>query len=172
MSCPRWSFISIALIHQNKFSSLAPGRCYLELVIFKLISGAFAVKLPSDECHETSLMIIVNASMLVQVMAWCRQATSHYLRQCWLRSMSPYVITRPQWVNFIHCVLLFQMCFPSTRRTVMSWWMTFSKSWWRSPLCLTPSWRTWDWRKRRPAPLWRCSYDSNRCSLLGLLLLT
>ena len=38
-------------------------------------------------------------SILVQVMAWCRQATSHYLSQCWPRSMSPYVITRPQWVN-------------------------------------------------------------------------
>ena len=24
------------------------------------------------------------------VMAWCRQATSHYLSQCWPRSMSPY----------------------------------------------------------------------------------
>ena len=34
----------------------------------------------------------------VQVMAWCRQATSHYLSQCWTRSMSPYGITRPQWV--------------------------------------------------------------------------
>ena len=32
-------------------------------------------------------------------MAWCRQATSHYLSQCWPRSMSPYGITRPQWVN-------------------------------------------------------------------------
>ena len=32
-------------------------------------------------------------------MAWCRQATSHYLRQCWRRSISPYDITRPQWVN-------------------------------------------------------------------------
>ena len=27
-------------------------------------------------------------STLVQVMAWCRQATSHYLSQCWPRSMS------------------------------------------------------------------------------------
>ena len=26
-------------------------------------------------------------STLVQVMAWCRQATSHYLSQCWPRSM-------------------------------------------------------------------------------------
>ena len=34
-------------------------------------------------------------------MAWCRQATSHYLSQCWLRSMSPYGVTRPQLVNCI-----------------------------------------------------------------------
>ena len=38
-------------------------------------------------------------STLVQVMAWCRQATSHYLSQCWPRSLSPYGITRPKWVN-------------------------------------------------------------------------
>ena len=33
-------------------------------------------------------------STLVQVMAWCRQATSHCLNRCW-----PYGNTRPQWVN-------------------------------------------------------------------------
>ena len=38
-------------------------------------------------------------STLVQVMAWCRQATSHYLNQCWPRSLSPYGVTRPQWVK-------------------------------------------------------------------------
>ena len=38
-------------------------------------------------------------STLVQVMVWCRQATKHYLSQCWSRSLSPYDITRPQWVN-------------------------------------------------------------------------
>ena len=32
-------------------------------------------------------------------MAWCRQATSHYLNQCWSRSMSPSGVTRPQWVT-------------------------------------------------------------------------
>ena len=32
-------------------------------------------------------------------MAWCHQATSHYLSQCWPSSMSPYGVTRPQWVN-------------------------------------------------------------------------
>ena len=34
-------------------------------------------------------------STLVQVMAWCRQATSHYLSQCWPRSLSPYGVTTP-----------------------------------------------------------------------------
>ena len=50
------------------------------------------MKLPSDECHDKST--------LVQVMAWCRQATSHYLSQCWPRSMLPNGVTRPQWVKF------------------------------------------------------------------------
>ena len=35
-------------------------------------------------------------STLVQVMAWCHQATSHYLSQCWPRSLSLYSVTRPQ----------------------------------------------------------------------------
>ena len=38
-------------------------------------------------------------STLAQVMAWCHQATSHYLNQCWPRSLSPYGFTRLQWVN-------------------------------------------------------------------------
>ena len=36
---------------------------------------------------------------LVQVMAWCHQATSHYLSQCWPRSLLPYGTIRPLWVN-------------------------------------------------------------------------
>ena len=38
-------------------------------------------------------------SALVQVMVWWRQATSHYLSQYWPRFMSPYGITRPQWIK-------------------------------------------------------------------------
>ena len=32
-------------------------------------------------------------------MAWCRQATSHYLSKCWPRPMSPYGVIRSQWVK-------------------------------------------------------------------------
>ena len=38
-------------------------------------------------------------STLVQVMAWCCQATSHYLNQCWPRSPMPYGVTGPQFIN-------------------------------------------------------------------------
>ena len=50
---------------------------------------------------------------LLQLMAWCCQATSHYLSQCWPSSVywpssvSPYGITRPQWVNHCHAEFIF-----------------------------------------------------------------
>ena len=44
-------------------------------------------------------------STLVQVMAWCHQATSHYLSQCWPRSLSPYGVTRPKWVKSRHWLI-------------------------------------------------------------------
>ena len=46
-----------------------------------------------------SLNLTDDKSTLVQVMAWCHQATSHYLSQCWPRSLSPNGVTRPQWVK-------------------------------------------------------------------------
>ena len=49
-----------------------------------------------------SLDLTDDKSTLVQVMAWCRQATSHYLSRCWLRPVSPYGVTRPQWVKNLY----------------------------------------------------------------------
>ena len=46
-----------------------------------------------------SLDFTDDQSTLVEVMAWCHQATSHYLSQCWPRYLSPYDVTRPKWVN-------------------------------------------------------------------------
>ena len=83
-------------------NSLAPGRFQFNFrqVIFKptLVNGGWEFSyeialrwMPLDLTDDTST--------LVQVMAWCRQATSHYLSQCWPRSMSAIGITRPQWVK-------------------------------------------------------------------------
>ena len=49
--------------------------------------------------------VINNSSLgthceMAQVMAWCRQATSHYLSQCWPRSTSPYGIASSQWIKW------------------------------------------------------------------------
>ena len=86
------------------FNSLAPGNFEWNFrhVIFKqiLVIDGWGIS-----CEIAliwmSLDFTDDQSTLVQVMAWCRQATSHYLSQCWPRSLSPYGITRPQWVNWV-----------------------------------------------------------------------
>ena len=67
-----------------------------------------------------SLDFTNDQSTLVQVMAWCRQATSHYLSQCWPTSLSPYGVTRPQCVNSLWpCHALWKHRFRSTLAQVM-----------------------------------------------------
>ena len=85
------------------FNSLAPGgfENIFQNVFFKLISWIDTL---SNSC-ETALRSMPqnpsdDKSTLVQVMAWCRQAASHYLSQCCPKSLSPYGVTRPQWVKY------------------------------------------------------------------------
>ena len=47
--------------------------------------------MPKHQIHDEST--------LVQVIAWCYQATSYYLSQCWPSLLSPHGVTRPQWVK-------------------------------------------------------------------------
>ena len=68
---------------------------YINLV---LLSGIFR------SLYDTTLRWIPrdftdDKSTLVQVMAWCHQASSHYLNHCWPSSVPPYGITGPQWVK-------------------------------------------------------------------------
>ena len=62
-------------------------------------------------------------STLDQVMAWCHQATSQYLSQCWSRSLSQYSVIRPQWVKV--CAILLKILVPimATRVTclIINW---------------------------------------------------
>ena len=64
-------------------------------------------------------------STLLQVMAWCHQATSHYLSHCW--SLSIYGVTRPQWVliNTVYSKIFLIFCNFSTLK-----WYRSSESWW------------------------------------------
>ena len=83
-------------------NSLAPGTFawHFRQVIFKqiLVIDGWGISCEISLIWM-SLDFTDDQSMLVQVMAWCHQATSHYLRQCWPRSLSPYCVTRPQWVK-------------------------------------------------------------------------
>ena len=84
-------------------NSLAPGRFEwnFRYIIFKLISVTDGWCISCKIALRWMPLDLTNDKpTLVQVMAWCRQATSHYLRQCWPRFMSPYGVTRPQWVNW------------------------------------------------------------------------
>ena len=55
---------------------------------------------------------------LVQVITWCLQGTSHYLSQCWPRSMSPCGIPRPQWVNMVKWNKMIQS-------SLLTWWSSW-----------------------------------------------
>ena len=48
---------------------------------------------------NTMILIDHGKSTLVQEMAWCHQATRHYLKQDWLRFPMQYGIIRPQQVH-------------------------------------------------------------------------
>ena len=98
------SWQEISYIYADFINSLAPGRYdnNFECVISEHM---LQIKFMSTYCEihiswmpETAFD---DEPTLVKVMAWCHQATSHYLSQCWPRSMSPYSITRPQWGKII-----------------------------------------------------------------------
>ena len=97
------------------FNSLVPGgfKWKFRLLISKLISAIDDWGISCEIARRwLSLDLTDDKSTLVQVMAWCHQATSHYLDYCWPSSLLPYGVTRPQWVNpqqgtCIHWCLIF-----------------------------------------------------------------
>ena len=86
----------------SHFNSWPPGKFErnFRYVIFQgiLVNDSWGIS-----CEIALIWMSVDftddQSTLVQVMAWCRQAASHYLSQCWPRSLMPYGVTRPQWVK-------------------------------------------------------------------------
>ena len=87
---------------ENKYqavNSIAPDICGSN---FKSIFLEYILQIKLMSTCENALRWMPQntfdvESILVQVMAWCHQATSHYLSHCWPISMSPYGVTRPHW---------------------------------------------------------------------------
>ena len=92
-----WTKLSTRYIH-----SLAPGRCgcNLKWFIFKLISMINILTIP---CNISFRWISQEhsgyLSTLVRVIAWCRQAPSHYQSHCRPCFMSPCGDNMPKWVK-------------------------------------------------------------------------
>ena len=82
---PRPKSIVINLLARGRFGSNFIG------VIFKRIIQKSSVSTCCEIVPRWMLQNLTNEnSTFVQVKAWCRQATSHYLRQLWPRFMSLY----------------------------------------------------------------------------------
>ena len=113
----KYGYKSVIKVHQGAYSicphfnSLFPGKFKwnLRYVVFKrnLVIGGWGISC-EIALIGMSLDFTDDQSTLVEVMAWCRQATSHYLSQCWPRSPMPYGVTRPQWVmwSYWHMIIL------------------------------------------------------------------
>ena len=87
-------------------SSLLIGPWEISIKFYKTnfqtnFSDSWSWYLSKIAVRWISLYISDDKSTLVQVMAWCRQATTHYLSQSWPRSLPPYDVTRPPWVNML-----------------------------------------------------------------------
>ena len=89
------------ILNVFKSTSLATGTSgrNLENIIFKQIIQ----KLTSTWCEIVFRWMPQNLvdgkSTFVQIMTWCRQVPSHYLNQCWLRSLSSWGVSGTQWVK-------------------------------------------------------------------------
>ena len=132
-------FILMCLKNSSRLiNSLANMRSEWDFrwVIFKLILMIDGWSISCEIILRwMSLDLTDEKSTLVQVMAWCHQATSHYLSQCWPRSMPPCGITMPQWVNPVYLPIssrIASLPLNNYRITPM-----LVKSNWRIPLKMT-----------------------------------
>ena len=89
----------VAAVWDFQPNSLAPVS-HFKTALFNLVLLIGFLRSSNDNASRwMSWDLTDDKSTLVRVMAWCRQATSHYLSQCWPSSTSPYGVTKPQWAN-------------------------------------------------------------------------
>ena len=97
-------YIHSHFLSYHQINSLASGRCdsYFKIVISKhMIRIKFMSTWVTLLSHVMPQNTVDEKSTFVLVMAWCRQATYLYLNLSWARSLSPYGVTWPQWVNIL-----------------------------------------------------------------------
>ena len=109
---PRRLYVNMIKTERNKAKHWAPAH------FFPLATSVITIYLthcPLENLHEILDMLfqtdfsdwwlrhpLWNCPNMNIIQHWCHQAISHYLSQCWLRSLLPYGVTRPQWVKPSH----------------------------------------------------------------------
>ena len=79
--------------------SHSPEEFFIALAIGLLLKSNTAINLILHSLAIRQDPIDDEKSTLVQVMACCCQAASHYLNQCRPKFTSPYDVTGPQWIK-------------------------------------------------------------------------
>ena len=99
-----------------KFNNLRRSQILQQPMSWSKISvHILQIKFMSTSCRISLKWMLQDTfddkSTLVQVTAWCYQAASHYLSQCWPRCVSLYGVTRPQWVKRFKILKLLKLHF-------------------------------------------------------------
>ena len=95
------------LVRWHIYIEMPPSPRY-QLEILHITFETVLRRMPRDLADDWSTS--------VHAKVWCRQVTSHYLNQCWPKSMSPYGVTRyalydaaarlcSKWERGFHCKL-------------------------------------------------------------------
>ena len=71
------------------------GRQQFKHIFFSKI----LLYLISNHADLKFLRVQVTTLALIEAIVCCCQAASHYLNQCWPKSLTPYGLTWPQWIN-------------------------------------------------------------------------
>ena len=106
----KWQMMSCKIYQHSSGNSLATGRCgsKFKYIFFKHIVQNSSLytgwEIPLRWIPQT---LTKEKSSLAQIIAWCHQATSHYLNH-FTQIILPYGITRPQWVKSIFSYNLIQ----------------------------------------------------------------
>ena len=68
---------------------------------------------------------------MAQAKGWCRQATSHYLDQCWSSYMTPYGVTKPgsAFVQIMACCLFSAKQLPKQCWVIVKWTLMNKVQW-------------------------------------------
>ena len=93
-----WSFFFNILWNDSRFVSWKQPSSMMISYLYNL-NFTSQIMITFLQNIQTLPFYIDVAFTLAQIMAWCRQATSCYLCQCWPRSVTRYGVSRPHWLK-------------------------------------------------------------------------